>query len=49
MPIQIFNWTSRPQEAFAVLASASSILLLVILLAMNALAIIIRNRYQRRW
>jgi phosphate transport system permease protein len=49
MPIQIFNWTSRPQEAFAVLASASSILLLVILLAMNAVAIIIRNRYQRRW
>lgn len=49
MPIQIFNWTSRPQEEFHVLASAGSILLLVILLAMNALAIIIRNRYQRRW
>lgn len=49
MPIQIFNWTSRPQEAFHILASAGSILLLAILLAMNALAIIIRNRYQRRW
>lgn len=49
MPIQIFNWTSRPQAEFHVLASAGSILLLAILLAMNALAIIIRNRYQRRW
>lgn len=49
MPIQIFNWTSRPQEDFHVLASAGSILLLVILLAMNAIAIVIRNRYQRRW
>lgn len=49
MPIQIFNWVGRPQEEFAILASATSILLLGILLAMNALAIIIRNRYQQRW
>ncbi len=49
MPIQIFNWVGRPQEGFAILASATSILLLGILLAMNALAIIIRNRYQQRW
>lgn len=49
MPIQIFNWTGRPQEEFRVLASAASILLLAILLAMNGLAIFIRNRYQRRW
>lgn len=49
MPIQIFNWVGRPQEGFAILASATSILLLAILLAMNALAIIIRNRYQQRW
>jgi phosphate ABC transporter permease subunit PstA len=49
MPIQIFNWTSRPQEGFHELASAASILLLVILIAMNGLAIFIRNRYQQRW
>lgn len=49
MPIQIFNWTSRPQAEFHQLASAGSILLLVILLAMNGLAIFIRNRYQQRW
>ncbi|MBB2959593.1 phosphate ABC transporter permease PstA [Pseudoclavibacter helvolus] len=49
MPIQIFNWTGRPQEEFHTLASAASILLLVILLAMNAIAIIIRNRFQQRW
>jgi len=49
MPIQIFNWVGRPQEGFAILASATSILLLGILLAMNALAIVIRNRYQQRW
>ena len=49
MPIQIFNWTSRPQAGFHELASASSILLLAILIAMNALAIFIRNHFQQRW
>ena len=49
MPIQIFNWTSRPQAGFHELASAASILLLVLLIAMNGLAIFIRNRYQQRW
>lgn len=49
LPIQIFNWTGRPQEEFHVLAAAASILLLILLLAMNAIAIVIRNRYQKRW
>jgi phosphate ABC transporter permease subunit PstA len=49
MPIQIFNWTSRPQEGFHELAAAGSILLLGILIAMNGLAIYIRNRFQQRW
>jgi phosphate ABC transporter permease subunit PstA len=49
MPIQIFNWTGRPQEQFHVLASAASILLLALLLAMNGLAIYIRNHFQHRW
>lgn len=49
LPIQIFNWTGRPQEEFHVLAAATSILLLGLLLAMNAIAITIRNRFQQRW
>ena len=47
MPIQIFNWTGRPQEEFRVLAAAASIVLLALLLAMNGLAIYIRNHFQR--
>lgn len=49
LPIQIFEWTGRPQQAFREVASAAIIILLVLLLAMNALAILIRNRYQKRW
>lgn len=49
MPIQIYNWASQSQEAFHRVASATIILMLVLLLVMNTLAIIIRNRYQRRW
>jgi phosphate transport system permease protein len=49
LPIQIFNWISRPQAEFKVLAAAAIIVLLVVLLAMNAAAIWLRNRYQRRW
>lgn len=48
LPIQIFNWISRPQEAFHVRAAAAIIVLLVLLLAMNATAIFLRNRYQRK-
>jgi phosphate ABC transporter permease subunit PstA len=49
LPIQIFNWTSAPQEEFKTLAAATSILLLVVLLAMNAIAIYIRNKTAKRW
>ena len=49
LPIQIFNWTTRPQEEFKLLAAAAIIVLLVLLLTMNAFAIWLRNRYQRRW
>jgi phosphate transport system permease protein len=49
LPIQIFNWISRPQEEFKVLAAAAIVVLLLILLAMNAGAIYLRNRYQRKW
>ncbi len=49
MPIQIFDWAGRPQLAFREAASAASVVLLGLLLAMNAVAIVIRNRYQKRW
>jgi phosphate transport system permease protein len=49
MPIQIFDWTSRPQDEFHELAAATSILLMIVLLALNGTAIAIRNRVQRRW
>jgi phosphate transport system permease protein len=47
LPIQIFNWLSRPQVAFAENAAAGIIVLLVLLLAMNSIAIILRDRLQR--
>ena len=49
LPIQIFNWISRPQEEFKVVAAAAIVVLLLILMAMNAGAIYLRNRYQRKW
>jgi phosphate transport system permease protein len=48
VPIQIFNWISRPQAEFHELAAAASIVLLVLLLGMNAAAILLRNRFSRR-
>lgn len=47
LPIQIFNWASRPQQEFHQLAAAAIIVLLAVLLAMNATAVVIRNRAQR--
>ena len=49
LPIQIFSWISESQEEFRVLAAAAIVVLLVLLLAMNATAIWLRNRYQRKW
>jgi len=48
MPIQIYNWISRPQQEFHELAAAGIIVLLVVLLLMNATAIYIRNKTERR-
>ncbi|MGA6828962.1 phosphate ABC transporter permease PstA [Nitrospira sp. NS4] len=48
MPIQMFNWVSRPQEAFHVNAAAAGMVLLLMTLAMNALAIVIRARFRKR-
>lgn len=49
MPIQIFNWVSLPQQAFHNVASAGIMILLVILLGMNAIAIVIRKKTERTW
>jgi len=48
LPIQIFNWVSRPQKGFHADAAAGIIVLLVVLLSMNSIAIVLRNKYQRR-
>lgn len=49
LPIQIFNWTSRPQADFQSLASAGIIVLLALLLTTNGIAIVLRNKYQKRY
>lgn len=50
LPIQIFNWASRPQEDFHGLAAAGIIVLLVVLLSMNSVAAFVRHRFgRRRW
>jgi phosphate transport system permease protein len=49
LPIQIFNLSSNSQDAFQTAASAAIIVLLVMVLAMNAVAIIIRNKFQKSW
>ena len=49
LPVQIYQWITRPQDEFRLLAAAGIIVLLAILLTMNAFAIWLRNRYQRRW
>ncbi|HWV24678.1 MAG TPA: phosphate ABC transporter permease PstA [Thermomicrobiales bacterium] len=51
MPLQIYNWTGRPQAAFEHLAAAAIIILMVVLLVMNSLAIALREYFSRknRW
>jgi phosphate transport system permease protein len=49
LPVQIYNYATRPQEEFQALAAAGIIVMLVVLLAMNSFAIWLRNRYEQRW
>ena len=51
LPIQIFIWVSKPQTEFHAIAASAIIVLLVVLLTMNALAIVLRDRARRgvRW
>ena len=48
LPIQIFNWVSMPQKGFMENAAAGIIILLVTLLSINLIAILLRNRFQRK-
>lgn len=49
LPIQIYNWTSRPQAEFHQLAASGIIVLMVIMLFFNAVAIFLRNKYQQKF
>jgi phosphate transport system permease protein len=49
MPIQIFNWTSRPNDDFRGLAAAGIIVLMLVLLTLNSVAILMRGRLRRRF
>jgi phosphate transport system permease protein len=48
LPIQIYQWTSRPQDVFRNIAAAAIIVLLVLLFTMNATAVLLRNRYSKK-
>lgn len=48
LPIQIYQWTARPQDVWRNLSAAAIIVLLVMLLSLNAIAILLRNRFSRR-
>jgi phosphate transport system permease protein len=49
LPIQVFNWVSRPKEEFHDLAAAGIIVLLIVLLLMNSIAIYIRHRFEGKY
>ncbi|WNS74305.1 phosphate ABC transporter permease PstA [Bacillus sp. DTU_2020_1000418_1_SI_GHA_SEK_038] len=49
LPMQIYNWTGRPQAEFQSIAAAGIIVLLVMLIGMNSIAVLIRNKFQRRY
>lgn len=49
LPVQIFQYATRPQEEFRILSAAGIVVLLLVLLAMNSFAIWLRNRYEQKW
>jgi len=48
MPIQIFNWVSRPQHGFTINAAAAIIILLIITFVMNGIAVYLRNKWEKK-
>jgi phosphate transport system permease protein len=49
LPLTVFQWSKQPQEEFRALAAAAIVVLLVVTLLANAIAIVLRNRYERTW
>ena len=49
LPTTIYSWARLPQEEFKALTAAAIVVLLAVVLLINAIAIILRNRYERRW
>ncbi len=49
LPVTIFSWARQPGEDFSQLAAAAIVVLLVVILLSNAIAIVLRNRYERKW
>jgi phosphate transport system permease protein len=49
LPVQIFQWATRPQDEFRVIAAAGIVVVLVVLLGMNSFALWLRNRYERQF
>jgi phosphate transport system permease protein len=49
LPVQIYLWADSPERGFVEKTSAAIIILLAFLIAMNAVAVFLRKRYERRW
>jgi phosphate transport system permease protein len=49
LPVQVFLWSDLPEEAFKSRTAAAILVLLVLLFCINALAIYLRNKFERRW
>jgi phosphate transport system permease protein len=49
LPVQIYLWADSPERAFVERTSAAILILLIFLISMNALAVYLRKRYERRW
>jgi len=49
LPVQVFLWSDSPERAFVERTSGAIIVLLAFLIVMNATAVILRNRFERRW
>jgi len=49
LPVQIFLWADSPERAFVEKTAAAIIVLLAFLIAMNALAVLLRRHFERRW
>jgi phosphate transport system permease protein len=50
MPMVIFSWARQPAtQGWGELVAAAAVVLIVLILAMNAIAIFLRNRYEQKW